>query len=689
MCTKDLLHDVVLGIPAVVFRFSVHDGKPGLIYVSRRSEEILGLKPDIDGYIERFHDLLLPEYRRGFYSSVNRAIRKIEEWRYEGKLRKPGGEVIWFGVRSEPVKTESSVIFDGIIEDVTEKCQAMLMLKRNEEKFRSISEYAYNWENWVGPDKKTLWTNAAVFRLTGYTREEYMALPDAPLCLIDEADRPKIERARAAALRGETPGDVEFRMQCKDGSLKWETVSYQPMFDDRGENLGYRTSVRDITGKKAAEDRLLKSEARFRSYFELPPQGRAVSSPDKTWIEVNDYMCSMLGYSHEELLRMTWLEMTHPDDIAANLEQFKHLLAGDISSYSMDKRFIRKDGSILWAHVTVGCVRCQDKEIDYIVAVVQDIADRKKMEEELKSHRDHLEKLVEERTEELRREMARRREKEEQYLALISSVKEWIWEVDADNILTFISHRVHDVLGYAPEELLGRSPLDIMHPDEIERILSQLKERMEKKESFTLIERRCIHKDGHTVYVEISGQPFFSADGNLRGYRGSGSDITERKKFLDMLQENDRALLNKSKVLEETNTALRVLLRQIEESRHELENTFVSNIKRLVLPHIEHVKKRHTDEQAMASLDIALINLSQIMSPFLNRIDRFDFTPKEIQVASYIRDGKSTKEIADLMGVAPSAPHTFPPGQHQEKTGDSKPEGQSEDISSITEFLTL
>lgn len=524
MCTKDLLNNVVSGIPAVVFRFCVNDGKPGLIYVSEKSEEILGLKPDIDGYVERFHDLLLLEYRHGFYSSVTRAIRGIKEWRYEGRLRKAPGEVIWFRVYSEPVKTEESVIFDGIIEDVTEKYQALRMLKQNEEKFRSIAEYAYNWENWVGPDRKTIWTNAAVFRLTGYTREEYMALPDAPLCLIDEADRPKIEYARAAALRGETPGDVEFRMHCKDGSLKWEAVSYQPMFNDRGESLGYRTSVRDITDKKAAED--------------------------------------------------------------------------------------------------------------------------------------YLEKLVEERTTELRQEMDRRREKEEQYLALISSVKEWIWEVDTDNILTFISPRAHDILGYAPEELLGRSPLDIMHPDEIERILSQLKERMEKKESFTLIERKCIHKDGHTVYVEISGQPFFSADGNFRGYRGSGSDITERKKFLDVLQENDRALLNKSKVLEETNTALRVLLRQIEESRHELENTFVSNIKRLVLPHIEHAKKRHTDEQAMASIDIALINLNQIMSPFLNRIDRFDFTPKEIQVASYIRDGKSTKEIAELMSVAPSAIHS-------------------------------
>jgi PAS domain S-box-containing protein len=337
------------------------------------------------------------------------------------------------------------------------------------------------------------------------------------------------------------------------------------------------------------------------------------------------------------------------------MESIKRLLTGETDNYSMDKRFIRKDGAIIWTRLMAGCVRGPAKKVEYLVAVVQNINDRMQMEQELKAHRDHLARMVVERTEELEQEINRRREKEEQYLALIESVKEWIWEINTNNVITFVSPRIYDILGYRPEELLGKTPFDTMPPEERDRVFPSFLRGMLNKEAFTSVEVQCLHKDGRMVYMEVNGRPFFDKDGNFLGYRGSANDITERKNFLGLMQENERTLMNKSMMLEETNTALRVLLKQIEDGRKEIENTFISNIKRLVLPHIQKALKRHMDDSIRNSLQIALMNLDEIVSPFLNRIERLDFTPKEIEVASHIRDGRSTKEIAEIMGIVPSS----------------------------------
>jgi len=128
------------------------------------------------------------------------------------------------------------------------------------------------------------------------------------------------------------------------------------------------------------KEKLKKSEALFRSYFNLPMHGIAVISPEKEWVEVNDRICSMCGYSRDEIFRMTWFEMIHPDDIAGNLEQFNRVLSGQIDHYNMDKRFIRKDGQILWANLSVGSVRKPDGSLDNIIVVVEDITDRKQVE---------------------------------------------------------------------------------------------------------------------------------------------------------------------------------------------------------------------------------------------------------------------------------------------------------------------
>jgi PAS domain S-box-containing protein len=129
-----------------------------------------------------------------------------------------------------------------------------------------------------------------------------------------------------------------------------------------------------------AEERT--SMQRFHAYFDHSMVGLAITSLEKGWIEVNDALCATLGYTRDELAHMTWVELTHPEDLAADQAQFSRMLAGEITGYAMDKRFIRKDGHVVDTRLAVSLVRKPDGSLDYAVAMVQDVSERRKAERE-------------------------------------------------------------------------------------------------------------------------------------------------------------------------------------------------------------------------------------------------------------------------------------------------------------------
>ena len=155
--------------------------------------------------------------------------------------------------------------------------------------------------------------------------------------------------------------------------------------------LGASRQIRQRIEKQLqTEQTLRESEQRYRSYFELPLVGLAITSPEKGWLEVNDRLCAMLGYSRAELLGMTWAELTAPADLTADVAQFEHLMAGAIESYQLEKRFVHKDGQFIHTELAVQCIRTATGAVDYIVALIQDISKRKRALAELQQAQQQL-----------------------------------------------------------------------------------------------------------------------------------------------------------------------------------------------------------------------------------------------------------------------------------------------------------
>jgi PAS domain S-box-containing protein len=163
----------------------------------------------------------------------------------------------------------------------------------------------------------------------------------------------------------------------------------------------YSTIISDITELKQAEVALRESEARLRGFYEQDLIGVAITSPEKGWMDVNPAICSLLGYTREELFQKTWDELTYPDDLNLNLEYFNRMLAGELNGYRLEKRFVRADGRIIYVDLGARCKRKPDGSVDYLTSMFSDITERKQAEAELLRYRDHLEVLVQERTAEL------------------------------------------------------------------------------------------------------------------------------------------------------------------------------------------------------------------------------------------------------------------------------------------------
>jgi PAS domain S-box-containing protein len=154
--------------------------------------------------------------------------------------------------------------------------------------------------------------------------------------------------------------------------------SIKPVFNPEGKVRLLIVEARDITRSKRTEEALIESKERFRKIFEDGPLGMAIVGRDHRFTMVNRRFCEMLGYTAEELLTLTFEDITHPDHVDQDIAEVKKLCAGEIPRYRTEKRYIRKDGSAIWGSLTVSQIRNRDGGIVSTLALVEDISERKR-----------------------------------------------------------------------------------------------------------------------------------------------------------------------------------------------------------------------------------------------------------------------------------------------------------------------
>ncbi|MEW6593349.1 MAG: PAS domain S-box protein [Thermodesulfobacteriota bacterium] len=263
---------------------------------------------------------------------------------------------------------------------------------------------------------------------------------------------------------------------------------------------------------------LQKSEERMRLFFERQIVGMAITSPQKGWLQVNDEICRMLGYSPEELSRLTWAEITHPDDLKADLDQFERLLAGAIDDYSMEKRFIRKDGATVWTELSVGCVRRADGAVDYVLALLADTTKRRQAEKALWQSEQRFRSLLEE----------------------VPNIA--VQGYDRERRIVFWNAASEHLYGFSKEEALGRQLEDLIIPPAMrEGVVAAVTDWMDNGVPIPAGELVLQGKGGRAV-------PVFSSHAMQRDNAGEpvmyciDIDLAERNRAAEALRKSEERL---------------------------------------------------------------------------------------------------------------------------------------------------
>ena len=244
------------------------------------------------------------------------------------------------------------------------------------------------------------------------------------------------------------------------------------------------------------------------------------------------------------------------------------------------------------------------------------------------------------------------------YWDLVERTCDWIWEVNLEGYYTYSNQKVKDILGYGAEEIIGRTPFDLMPSDEAKKISNEFNRIAAAAKPFYALENRNIHKDGHIVWLETSGVPVFDDHRNLCGYRGIDRDITARKRLEEKLVKSkielEKSVEKTSNDLLQTNTALKVILKRREEDKVEMGERLVTHVKVQVLPYLDKLKRTKMSTKQRDLVAHIETHLMDIVSPFAEKISSglFNLTSMELKVATLVKDGKSNKDIAALLGVS-------------------------------------
>ena len=399
-----------------------------------------------------------------------------------------------------------------------ERHLAEAALRESEERFRAMFFQAAVGITQTGRDGKWLLLNDRFCEILGYSQAELLGKTFL------DVTHPDDREASLNAVRQLKAGEIsswstEKRYIRKDGTTVWARLVTSVVRDEHNQPQCAISVVEDVTDRKQAEAALRESEERFRATFFQAAVGIAQTGLDGQWLLLNDRLCQILGYSRAELRGKTFLDITHPDDRDANVVALDQFLAGEISSWSTEKRYVHKNGATVWAKVHVSLVRNQHKQPQYFISVVEDVTERKLIEERLRASETRL--------------------REAQRLAKLVS---WERVIDTDTI--HWSDEVLRIFGLPADTLANFVAfLSYVHPKDRAKIL-KADSNVRSSGVPVEVEYRIMRPDGATRFVRSIVEAIRNDQGVPVRVVGTTQDITEQVKARELLRESEERLKN-------------------------------------------------------------------------------------------------------------------------------------------------
>ena len=371
------------------------------IYYSPKLITMLGYEPqEFSRQLNEWSSRIHPDDLPGVLVKLRQHLAgQRPHYLAECRMRCKDGSYKWIMDRGKVVARSAegdALRMVGTHTDITERREVEAKLAQSRQMLQDIVDQLPQRVFWKDVESVYLGCNLAAARDAGFeSTEEIVGKTDYDLAWKASAeifradDREVIRTGQFKMLYAEP-------MHRPDGSVMWLRTSKVPLLDEDGQIFGVLGTYEDVTEIKRAEMALQESEERFRNALEYSAIGIALLRPEGGWLKVNRSLCEIVGYSEAELLTKTFQEITHPDDLEADLVNANRVLSGEITHYHMEKRYIHKDGHPVWVNLSASIVRDTSGAPSYFVAQIQDISQRREAEDRLRGSLAEKEVLLKE-----------------------------------------------------------------------------------------------------------------------------------------------------------------------------------------------------------------------------------------------------------------------------------------------------
>ena len=603
--------------------------KRELDWVSHRMCEMLGYSADeLVGQSARIayeSDEEFERVGRVKYAEIQKQGVGAVETRFK---RKDGSifDVLLCSSAVDPGDLLKGAIFTAL--DITESKRADKTLRDSEEKYRLLVENLPSIVFKGYKDWSVEFLDEKVEVLIGRSMQEFNSKRIKWSDLVVEEDIAGARETFIKALKTDKSYVREYRIKAKSGGILWIQERAMIICDDKGE-IDYVSGVFfDITERKRAEETLRESEHYFRSLLFNMHEDILVIDRDYRITDVNNTLLVTAGLKYEEVIGRHCYEISHGynepcernGEDCMMREVFETGKPGNCRH-----QHIQADGSKVWVDILLSPLRDEYGNVTHVIEAIRDVTDLVEMQDVL-------------------------RESEENFRALAENANDGILIAageEGGNV--YANKRAAEITGYSVTELLGIGLHELVAPGEIKEVADRYKRRLAAKNVPGEYETKLVRQSREIFPVELS-----SARSVWKGEPASIiiiRDITNRKRAEEAVRKSEAELVEKSRHLEEVNAALKVLLKQREGDKADLEERLLANVKELVLPYVERLKNSRLHSDQMTLVGILESNMKEIVSPFVTKLSsRFlSLTPTEIQVASLIKDGKTSKEIASVI----------------------------------------